>query len=357
MAAPDIAALGQEIYRQLFDLQEEDPKQVFHQADIFDLGVLPDDAEGKDDVMLALQVLQKLADEKLLKVVHHEGMGWKIRTEDEAKKYRGLSSDEEIVYSHIDEANDEGIWMRNIKIRSGLHEAVIAAALKKLKTRNMIQDMKSVEHPARKMYIKSNLSPSERATGGPWYTDGELDEDFIEMVMKILFDYISKRTFYFSKSYGPPSKTPKKVVRKMSPEEARAKRDQVLGAEEEMDEKTTRMIAYEKHLPMPAGYQKYPTLDELTVWIEKGNYFSQTLTANELQQLLDVMVFDDRIEMVITGEGKAYRALRRSLLSEDDRGSVLTEAPCGRCPVFDLCEEGGPVGPSNCEYFNDWLGL
>ena len=45
------------------------------------------------------------------------------------------------------------------------------------------------------------------------------------------------------------------------------------------------------------------------------------------------------------------------LKDPDESATVLSEAPCGRCPVFDLCEEGGPVAPSNCEYFNDWLAI
>jgi DNA-directed RNA polymerase III subunit RPC6 len=268
-----------------------------------------------------------------------------------------------LVYGYIDEAGDEGAWTRNIKQRSGLHEAVIQAALKKLKGRNLISDMKSVEHPTRKMYIKSNLHPSDRASGGAWYTDGELDEALIDFVMKMLFKYIFQRTFYYSRSYGGGSKKePKKVIKKMSPAEAKAKRDQVLGAEGGeggLDVKTERMLDYERYLPMPAHYQQYPVLDELTVWVEKSGLLKQTLTAAELQQVLDVMVFDDKIETVNNGsaEGPAYRAVRKSMINEDDRGSVLNEAPCGRCPVFELCEEGGPVGPSNCEYFTEWLAM
>ncbi|KUJ24310.1 RNA polymerase Rpc34 [Mollisia scopiformis] len=361
-SAPDLAGLATRIYDELLPLQKEDSYIVFHQNDIFDLDIIPSDPQGNHDVNLALRVLQKLTDEKLLKVVHDPGMGWKVRTREEALKYRGLTTEEDLVYSYVDEAEDEGAWTKNIKSRSNLHEAVIQAALKKLKSRNLISEMKSVEHPARKMYIKSNLSPNDRATGGPWYTDGELDTVFIDTIMNTLFDYILKKTFYFSKSYGGPmKKEPKKVIKKMSPEEARAKRDQVLGAEkseEELDEKSKRMKYYEKNLPMPAGYQAYPTLDELTVWIEAHKFFTQTLTASDLQQLLDVLEFDDKIEKVfIASGGLAYRALRKSMLNEDDRGSVLNEAPCGRCPVFDLCEEGGPVGPSNCEYFNEWLLL
>lgn len=33
-----------------------------------------------------------------------------------------------------------------------------------------------------------------------------------------------------------------------------------------------------------------------------------------------------------------------------------TQAPCGKCPVFHFCEEDGPVNPTGCEYYGEWLG-
>ncbi len=116
---------------------------------------------------------------------------------------------------------------------------------------------------------------------------------------------------------------------------------------------------YERYVPMPAGYMGYPTLNELTSYVENSKFTSQTLTATEIEQLLDILCYDDRVEKIAASgqDGFAYKALRKTLLDEDYVSSQLTEPPCGRCPVFDLCEEGGPVGPSNCEYFNDWLNL
>jgi len=35
--------------------------------------------------------------------------------------------------------------------------------------------------------------------------------------------------------------------------------------------------------------------------------------------------------------------------------SMIGTIPCGSCPVFDFCAERGPVTPSNCEYFDQWL--
>lgn len=84
--APNIAELANRVYDLLAPLQEEEPSAVFHQQDIFDLDVIPLDAQGGDDINLALRVLQKLTDEKLLKLVHDPGVGWKVRTREEANK-------------------------------------------------------------------------------------------------------------------------------------------------------------------------------------------------------------------------------------------------------------------------------
>ena len=37
-------------------------------------------------------------------------------------------------------------------------------------------------------------------------------------------------------------------------------------------------------------------------------------------------------------------------------GNGLSEVPCGRCPVFNMCEVGGPVNAEECVYFDEWLG-
>jgi DNA-directed RNA polymerase III subunit RPC6 len=224
--------------------------------------------------------------------------------------------------------------------------------------------MKSVEHPNRKMWIKSSLRPSDRATGGPWYTDGELDEEFINRIMEFLMRGLTAHTFYASKI--PSTKKPKKIVqnKRLTPEEARAARAATLGptrVKEETtaitDERSEKRLRFASFLPMPVTYTNYPNVDDLTLALLKSGLTDVVLTAHDIQQLLDIMVYDGMIMRVILGDNIGYKAERNSLLDPDDLGSVLNEAPCGRCPVFDLCEEGGPVGPSNCEYFNEWLGL
>lgn len=286
-----------------------------------------------------------------------------------------------MVYGLIDDAGAEGIWSKTIKTRLNMHDTTMRTALKHLEAKRLISDMKSVEHLNRKMYIKASLTPSEKATGGAWYTDGELDEAMLFNLTSALYWYIHSKSFYKSRSTAEKSsraakrlKTGSGSGKALTTAEAKALRDTAFEnpepriKEEEpreawMDEQTGQVhwvVNFEDKLPFPAGYQRYPTLTELTVFLEQRGISPTTLTRDDVEQLLEVLCFDDKIEKVKCGGGTAYRALRKiNAEIDEERGPMngLTEAPCGRCPVFDLCEEGGPVGPSNCEYFKTWLGL
>jgi len=34
-----------------------------------------------------------------------------------------------------------------------------------------------------------------------------------------------------------------------------------------------------------------------------------------------------------------------------------SQAPCGRCPVFDFCRDKGPTNPQECVYYEEWYTL
>jgi len=278
-------------------------------------------------------------------------------------RYRGLTNEQEMVYSLVDDAGAEGIWSKTIKTRSGLHDTTMRQALKALETKRLISDMKNVQHPTRKMYIKSSIRPSDNATGGAWFTEGELDEEFIEAICEVLYNHIFAKSFYRSSSMGIAKKPMKrsKDRSKMSAEEIKASRDGAFESKikTENEERGAKRQRLDTLLPLPPGYQGYPTLNELTLFIDNQKVATTPLTQDDIQRLLDVLILDKRIEKILSGaDGFAYKALRKTVQEiEDGPSNGLTEAPCGRCPVFDLCEEGGPVGPSNCVYFRDWLAM
>lgn len=214
--------------------------------------------------------------------------------------------------------------------------------------------------------MKASLQPSESMSGGIWYDNGSLDEVFIDQITQALYHYIHSKTFYFS-SYKSrkPTVTKRKATAGKSTAELHAMRDEAMEAQvklEDNDDYDVREAKHDAMLPMPAGYQKYATLTECTRHIHSSKISSVPLVEENIQDLLNCLMWDGKIEAITTNPAAVmYRAIRKTAREMDMEGDFggpsngLTEAPCGACPVFDICEEGGPVAPSNCEYFKKWL--
>ncbi|KAL2756540.1 hypothetical protein ACRALDRAFT_1048842 [Sodiomyces alcalophilus JCM 7366] len=359
-----------------------DENNLYTQYDLLDLGIIPN-----RDAQMLLKTVQSLTNDKLLIAVSVQGgLAWRWRSKAEADKYKQCTTDEQrMVYGAIDDAGPDGIWTKTIQGRLGINDAVMKAALKQLQSKNLIAPFKSVEHPNKKMYIKASLRPSERATGGPWFTDQALDVAFIEDLQRVIFDYIKRHGSFYQKESSSSARTavPKKGILKGSASSVAAGKkraaDHISGDEPHADsaQPTTPKNTY---LPLPAGYKEYPTVRDMARFISQTGITTETILGEEdVQKLIDVLVFDNLIEPVRVGGRVGYRVRRhpkQSLESwaaprpaEDEVLPAVepgapepvtngfTEAPCGRCPVFDLCEEGGPVSASNCIYFQQWLDL
>ncbi|KAI9790567.1 MAG: 34-kDa subunit of RNA polymerase III (C) [Piccolia ochrophora] len=297
------------------------PDKLFAQEDLLDTGVIP-----RNDVNTLLECVQALLNEGHLKLLVRDNANvFKVVAKEDAQRYRSLTTDEALVYSYIDSAGREGIWTRTIKLRTNIHQSVVTRSLKSLESRGMIKQVKSVKYPTRIIYMLTSLSPSEDVTGGPWFTDGELDDVFVEILCQNIEKYLKGKTFYQPK---PASKKHKSAEASSKP--------------------TT--------LPYPPGYTSYPSLRDIVTWVNNEGITDVPLAEDHVRQLLDILYYDRRIER--TMKGSAYKALRHPA-DEEQTGAAkgLTEAPCGKCPVFNLCGEGGPVSATTCEYFQDWLQL
>ncbi|KAK1991594.1 RNA polymerase Rpc34 [Colletotrichum falcatum] len=369
-----------------------DESQLFTQYDILDFDIIP----NRDTVTL-LKVLQSLTNDRLLIAVSSQtGLAWRWRSVEDAEKYKLCSTDEQrMVYGAIDDAGGDGIWSKSIQNRLNMHDSVLKTALKQLQGKGLIAPFKNVEHPNKRMFIKASMRPSERATGGPWFTDSTLDEAFIEDLQRVIFDYVKHKSTYLSTgssaaASSSPAATrtavPKKGVLKGGLDAARAGRkraaDEMSAAADDDNNNKTAVPAVQPppprrvpvNLPLPAGYKEYPTVREIARFISQSGITSDTILGEEdMQKLIDVLVFDGLVEPVRVAGRLGYRVTRAPRQSTanwaarqdgasnegepDPFVNGYTEAPCGRCPVFDLCEEGGPVSASNCVYFERWLGL
>ncbi|KAL9480558.1 hypothetical protein ACSS6W_005344 [Trichoderma asperelloides] len=360
---------------------------MFSQDDLLRMEVIPN-----RDLLLLARVVQSLSDDKLF-ITMREASGqvlWKWRDKQEAHKYKQCTTDEQVmVYSLIDDSGGDGIWTQTLQKRLNMHDSVLKNAIKQLQAKGLIAPFKNVEHPNKKMYIKASIRPSDRATGGPWYTDQDLDEAFIEDLQRVVFDFIKRQSSYHSTHGGAAraaaaaggTQAPKKGVIKGGLAAAAAgdaskgkKRDaSEMEGKAAVPKPTPSSRREPALLPLPAGYTAYPTVRDIARLLSSSGITNNTiLSEGDVKKLVDVLVWDNLVEPVRIAGKVGYRVSRIAKQSveswagrEDPSGrdggpelyvSPLAEVPCGRCPVFDLCEDGGPVGPSNCEYFKKWLG-
>ncbi|KAG0168497.1 34-kDa subunit of RNA polymerase III (C) [Apophysomyces sp. BC1034] len=289
-------------------------------------GVKLTDRPNDMEVQEAYTAMNTLLKKNTLEVVvlNGENMLRAIDLKD-AEKASRLNNDGRLIYNAIRAAGNVGIWTKDLKKKTNLHTIVLNSTLKRLEQKQEIKAVKHVKYPTRKIYMLYNLTPSSEVTGGAWYTDQELDTDFIDSLKAACLKYISARSFPRNESV----------------------RDAVFGVD----------------------YEHYPTATEVRRFITESRISSIDLSVKDITSLLDVLVYDGAVEKKLpfiagmedfsddedddAAAPWAYKAIRKG--ADKLATEALTEVPCGRCPVFTFCTEDGPVSPFNCEYFKTWL--
>ena len=329
-------------------------------------------------------------------------------------RYRSLSQDEALVYSYIEGAAREGIWSKYLRTKVNLHMTTVNRAIKSLENKNLIKAVKMAKHPNRKTYMAAKYQPSEDVTGGVFFTDGDVDDEFINQMSRWTERYIIGKTWIFPPHgvYNPSSETtqeqaeyppaPDKKMKGSKPTQKEAEEHPPAAgsksktgskpAQKEAEEyppaagsknktgskKPTQKEAEELRaaefqkaaklrkqdygrdrttdmIPRGGDGHDFPTLSTITKAINDFGLSDIKLKESEMEQLLYNLCMDGRIATV-KNEGKYYQAVK---VVHGENGAKLenglTESPCGRCPVFDFCEEGGPVNAISCEYYQEWL--
>lgn len=280
---------------------------------------------GIKDPAQLMRFTQELLDAKMVNLKHdgHE-LVFETQASDEAEKVRSMLPDEQIVYNLIAASGRDGIWIKTIKFKSNLHDQVVEKCVKSLETHHHIKAVKSVKHRTRKIYMLAHLQPSVEITGGPWFTEGELDSEFIENLLRVVWQYVARESFpnAFGEEHDP------------LPQES-----------------------------YPAGYTRYPSVTDVHRFVMNSGISTVELTPANIRVLCELLVYDDKFER----RDGLYRATWPSIVAagggagpEDsvhDKLDGFTGAPCGRCPQFDLCEPKGPVNPDDCTYYDEWFDL
>lgn len=260
-----------------------------------------------------------------------------------------MSGDQRMVYGYIEQTTTSGIWIKTIKAKSNLHDAPLKKCLKELEKKECIKEIKSAKFPTRKMYMLSHLEPSEENTGGAFFTDGEMDVGLIEGLSEVIIRYVAGQSWVEQKG-----STKKELKRKR---EADGEASNSADAAQEPEPPRYKPMLRRGHVLVPhrPDYTGYPTAENILEDIKARGIINDSLKLNEedIRALCDTLVFDGRLEHMYAG---GFRTVRRPPDEGDNGpGNGLSQAPCSQCPVFDICEEGGPVSASNCIYFEEWL--
>lgn len=355
----------------------------FAQDDLLKIG---DIASARD----LMPLIQYLTNHGLFRTVRLSGkLGWTARPREAAKQIIALDRDEKTIYEIIEEAHTTGIWTRDIKKKTSVAQNVVGKALTKMEKGNLIKSIKSIKAPAQRTYMLAHLTPNEDVTGNSFFDGGDLDESFRDELMNLIVFWVRMQSWAEG---GKKKKARPKAIEEEATNGAivieddehnggskKRKRDDdddddPLNAFVKPKFRSTAVAldsdAHYSQLIYRSGTHSYPTATAIHEFLTSSDAIKPTkaasLTVPEIQGCIDVLIWDDKLERLQNSDGIewGYRTVRGVTfkppgatfdLEDMGRGNALTDAPCGRCPVFDVCSEDGPINAAECVYFDQWL--
>ena len=267
----------------------------------------------------AVAINRLLSQRKLQIFKDGEVLVYKEVKQDEAVKFKGLSSEDLLVYQIIQQSGNTGIWTKELKQKSNLPQTQIGKIFKSLEARKLIKAVKHVAQQNRKVYMLYELEPSREITGGAWYTEHEYDAEFIHVLREQCVKFILARGKVTLEDVCDFVKQTKLSHVELGQEEVlqivnTLVYDGKVDAHEELE------LDKERDPDDPAGEHGGDDDDDL-----------------------------DYMENVIV----VYRPASLPI----PESSAFTAVPCGVCPVFQECAPGGLVSPETCQYMKDWLSF
>ncbi|KAK9235953.1 RNA polymerase Rpc34 [Lipomyces kononenkoae] len=256
---------------------------------------------GISDPLRLMGLIQENMNMGLVKMLHQgDDLCYQAIKKEDAEKIQSMTKDEAMVYSYIESSGTEGIWTKTIKAKTNLHQSVVQRCLKSLESKRYIKNIKSVKYPTRKIYMLASLQPSIDVTGGPWFTDSELDTEFISSLLSIVFRYIMSESFPTEEDRGKvPQPASKKTNGKVTKNKKKGE------------------IVYDQ-LSYPANYRLYPSITQIHEFIRTSGITTVELAQSDIKALLDVLIYDGKIETI--DHGMTYRAILGATV--DDETSV-----------------------------------
>ena len=238
---------------------------------------------------------------------------YRFKDSQAASKTKGFESEEKLIYQVIENSENKGIWIRDIRFKCNLQMTQVNKILKNLESKKLIKAVNSVAAGKKKVYMLYNLEPDSSVTGGAWYSDQDFESEFVDVLTQQCAKFLMQ-------------KTQKATESKLDP----------LG----------------KH------NASFAAPGEVLQYISQLGISKVALTTKDIETILNTLVFDGLAEMTIIVETASGGASQKKLF----RGTKpilpvtgLMRLPCGVCPVVRDCHDGGEISPSKCIYLREWL--
>lgn len=341
--------------------------KVFHQDELLQFA-------GLDEARALMPLIQHLTSQGLFRTLRLSGkLGWSVRPRGAAAHITSLDREEKLIYEVIEESHTTGLWLKYIKSKTNLAPNTVSKAVQKMEKALLIKGIKSVKAPAQRVYMLYHLVPSEEVTGNSFFDAGDLDESFRDELMNLIVFWVRQQSWKEGKRVKREPTSP--ILIADDAETGGKKRKRTADIEDtgqRIKHRSSRHdpeTEFPTQLIYPAGTHHYPTAEEIHEFLTSTGAIKPTkassLTVPEIQSCIDVLCWDEKLEKVPNTDDIAwgYRTVRGVTYRQpgtfeeyiDHAGTGLTQAPCGRCPVSDLCHESGPVNPQECVYFTKWL--
>lgn len=198
-----------------------------------------------------------------------------------------ISLEERAVYQVVESAGCKGIWNREIRNQTKLPLNQMSKVLKNLETKKLIKAVKSVTASKKKLYMLYDLEPDKSVTGGAWYSGAEFESEYVQILHEQCYNFVKRQS------------------------------------------------------------EALVSSSEVKDYIDKLNISNVKLSLEDIEMVLETIVFDGLIEKININQ---YRALAK--LTES---TGVMRTPCGQCPYIHECRPSAVINPEKCLYFERWF--
>lgn len=249
---------------------------------------------------------------------------YRLKDPEADKKCKGSDREEKVVYKIVEEAGNKGIWIRDIRMKSGLVLTSLNKILKNLQSKKLIKAVKSVSACKKKVYMLFNLEPDRSITGGAWYSDQDFESEFVEVLNQQCHRFLQKKLIVARETCKDPM--------------------------------------LEKNASFASSKEVWNFIMELGI-------SKVQLSMDDIETILNTLIYDGKVERTVISAGAMASSSRGSASDSGDvvnlyraveplvESTGIMRMPCGTCPVIQNCYEGGVVSPSTCQYFKKWLDM